>query len=221
MMMRIPLFVLFLSAPFSGTHGADSRESSVDEISGSLCLTRDQLISEARQDDVLAYRRLAMHFLACSESEIESLKYLELAARNGTSLDVLRYAEELERVHGSDKAFPVYLKAARRGDSVAQKWMADAQEARNGDRSEVLDWLECAARQGSWSAMARLSDLTNETQPAVSLAWLRLAAEYAPARRSRGFLARSDEYFAALNDRQRELFSSVLEELKESISRKK
>lgn len=190
-------------------------------INEELCLSEQALQQELKQDDLLAYRRLARHFQACSEDEARALPYLEKAARVGTALDALRYAEGVGSNHGEREAVDAYVRAARRGDAVAQRWLSQYFSANNTRNPESADWLESAARQGDWAAMVQLSDLRKADAPGVAAAWLNIAAKRAPQRRALALRAAADDRVAGMTERQRALYEEVSQELSDVLGEPK
>jgi hypothetical protein len=221
MNLRAGILVGLVSLLFASANAQEPQEASVISINDDLCLSEQAFQAELKQDDLLAYRRLARHFQACAGGELRALGYLEKAAEVGTALDALRYAEGMESIRGERDAVKAYLRAARRGDSIAQQWIAKYIEREKAGSAESADWIENAARQGDWAAMVQLSDMRKGVSPVVAAAWLKIAAERAPARRAVDLRALAETRMTELTVRQRTLLDEVLEELAETVAPKR
>jgi hypothetical protein len=136
-----------LAVPIFGACNADQVASSQT----SICLDDKQLGNlekQADQGDFFAMRKLETYFGSCLGDKKKTDIYVERAAEIGTSDDVNVFAHLVERTSGSEKAFPLFLKAANMNNSSAKLWVARAYRDGNGvqkNQEEALHWFEKGA----------------------------------------------------------------------------
>lgn len=184
-------------------------------INASVCLSPDQLKQElailAEHEDLLALRRLSLHYKVCKSKPQKAIEYLRRSARVGTPADAVLLADEYETQGNLESAFSTYLQSAERGDVDAMAWVANAYSKGIGVEKNLtlaMKFYELAARGGDYSSMKHLSDAAEQNgNLPLAAAWGSLASKAAPAQfqPKTTWALKAAELFNGLNVRGREL----------------
>lgn len=184
------LYVVFLAIAFRPATAGQTANLSVstnshkgERVSNGYCFSKSRLAgyeNRAKNNDLVALRALHNYYeRGCQINDKKILYYAKKAAEVGTSYDIKFYAEDLVGLKGAATAFPVFLSAARQGNTDAIEWIADAYmhgtgTKKNKNKAEL--WSTLAAKKGCSISMTDLAYLLSERSGVLNkekaLAWL-------------------------------------------------